>query len=85
MTVWSDFGESDHVAPVHLALTRVYGQLWRLACCGNCMTPVDKTPEKEKESTEEQADLRYEWVQDDIKGEGRKPDIEEIEKDESSL
>jgi len=49
------------------------------------MTPVDKTPEKEKESTEEQADLRYEWVQDDIKGEGRKPDLEEIEKDESSL
>jgi hypothetical protein len=49
------------------------------------MTPVDKTPEEEKEAAEEQADLRYEWAEDDRKAEGRKPDLEEIEKDESSL
>jgi len=55
---------------------------WTLACCGNCMTPVDKTPEKEKESAEGTADLRHEWVQEDIKDEGRKPDLEEIEEDD---
>jgi len=49
------------------------------------MTPVDKTSEKEKESAEENADLRHEWVREDIKDEGRKPDLEEIEEDESIL
>jgi hypothetical protein len=49
------------------------------------MTPVDKASEKEKESVEKEEDLRHEWVQDDIKGEGRKPDLEEIEEDESIL
>ena len=49
------------------------------------MTPVDKTTEQQKEAAEEQADLRYEWVEDDRKAEGRKPDLQEIEKDESVL
>jgi len=49
------------------------------------MTPVDKTSEKEKEAAEEEADLRYEWAEDDRKEEGRKPDLEEIEKDDSIL
>jgi len=49
------------------------------------MTPIDKTPEEKKESAEEEADLRHEWVEEDIKDEGRKPDLGEIEKDDSSL
>jgi hypothetical protein len=49
------------------------------------MTPVDKTPEKEKESVEKQEDLRHEWVEEDVKEEGRKPNLEEIEEDESIL
>jgi hypothetical protein len=61
------------------------GQFWRLACCGDCMTPVDKASEKEKESVEKEEDLRNEWIQEDIRDEGRKPDLEEIEEDESIL
>jgi hypothetical protein len=49
------------------------------------MTPVDKTPEDKKETAEEEADLRHEWEEEDIKDEGRKPDLGEIEKDESDL
>jgi hypothetical protein len=49
------------------------------------MIPVDKATEKEKESVEKEEDLRHEWVQEDIKDEGRKPDLEEIEEDESIL
>jgi len=49
------------------------------------MTPVDKASEKQKESAEEEADLRKEWVEEDIKGEGRKPDMEETEEDTSIL
>jgi hypothetical protein len=49
------------------------------------MTPIDKTPEDKKENAEEEADLRYEWAEEDIKDEGRKPDLGEIEKDESNL
>jgi hypothetical protein len=49
------------------------------------MSPVDKASEKEKESAEEKADLRHEWAEEDIKDEGRKPDLEEIEQDESIL
>jgi hypothetical protein len=49
------------------------------------MTPVDKTPEKEKESAEEKADLRHEWIEEDQEEEGRKPNLEEIEEDESIL
>jgi hypothetical protein len=49
------------------------------------MTPVDKTPEKEKESVENEEDLRHEWVKEDIRNEGRKPDLEEIEEDASIL
>jgi hypothetical protein len=49
------------------------------------MTPIDKTPEKKKETAEEEADLRYEWEKEDIKDEGRKPDLGEIEEDESNL
>jgi hypothetical protein len=51
----------------------------------NGMSPVDKTPEDEKETAEEEADLRHEWEEEDIKDEGRKPDLGEIEKDESDL
>jgi hypothetical protein len=49
------------------------------------MTPVDKTPEKEKESAEKEEDLRNEWVEEDIDSERRKPDLEEIEGDTSIL
>jgi hypothetical protein len=49
------------------------------------MIPVDKATEKEKESLEKQEDLRHEWVQEDIQDEGRKPDLEEVEEDESIL
>ncbi|HEX4137187.1 MAG TPA: hypothetical protein VHY84_21440 [Bryobacteraceae bacterium] len=49
------------------------------------MTPVDKTPEKDKESAEKQDDPRHEWVEEEQKEEGRKPSLEEIEEDESSL
>jgi len=49
------------------------------------MIPVDKATEKEKEALEKQEDLRHEWVQEDIKDEGRKPDLEEVEEDESIL
>jgi hypothetical protein len=49
------------------------------------MSPVDKTPENKKETAEEEADLRYEWEKEDIKDEGRKPDLGEIEEDESNL
>jgi hypothetical protein len=70
---------------VNHAMEQVYGTLWTLTCYWNYMTPVDKTPEKEKESAEEKADLRHEWSEEDIEAEGRKPDLEEIEKDESTL
>jgi hypothetical protein len=56
-----------------------------LACCGNCMTPVNKASEKQKEAAEKEEDLRQEWVDEDIKSEGRKPDLEEIEEDTSIL
>lgn len=49
------------------------------------MTPVDKASEKEKESVEKEEDLRREWIDEDIKSEGRKPDLEEIEEDTSVL
>jgi hypothetical protein len=49
------------------------------------MTPIDKASEKEKESVEKEEDLRHEWVEEDIKSEGRKPDLGEIEEDESNL
>jgi hypothetical protein len=49
------------------------------------MAPVDKASEKEKESVEKEEDLRQEWVEEDIKSEGRKPDLEEIEGDTSIL
>jgi hypothetical protein len=49
------------------------------------MTPVDKVSEKEKETVEKEEDLRHEWVEEDIKSEGRKPDLEEIEEDDSVL
>jgi hypothetical protein len=49
------------------------------------MTPVDKVSEKEKEAVEKEEDLRREWVEEDITSEGRKPDLEEIEEDESIL
>jgi hypothetical protein len=49
------------------------------------MTPVDKASEKEKESADKEEDLRQEWVEEDIQGEGRKPDLQEIEEDTSIL
>jgi|HubBroStandDraft_3_1064219.scaffolds.fasta_scaffold393288_2 hypothetical protein len=49
------------------------------------MAPVDKTPENKKETAEEEADLRHEWSEEDIENEGRKPDLGEIEQDDSSL
>jgi hypothetical protein len=49
------------------------------------MTPVDKATGKEKEAVEKEEDLRHEWVEEDIKSEGRKPDLEEIEEDDSIL
>jgi hypothetical protein len=60
-------------------------RLWRLACGQICMIPVDKATEKQKETVEKEEDLRHEWVEEDIKSEGRKPDLEEIEEDESIL
>jgi hypothetical protein len=55
------------------------------ACWQIYMTPVDKATEKEKEAVEKEEDLRHEWVEEDIKSEGRKPDLEEIEEDDSIL
>lgn len=49
------------------------------------MTPVDKASEQEKESSEEETDLRQDWEAQDIEDARRKPNLEEIEKDPSSL
>jgi hypothetical protein len=49
------------------------------------MTPADRATEKEKEAIEKEEDLRNEWVEEDIKEEGRKPDLQEIEEDSSIL
>ena len=49
------------------------------------MTPVDKASEKQKEAAEKEEDHRQEWVDEDIKSEGRKPDLDEIEEDTSIL
>lgn len=49
------------------------------------MTPVDKASEKEKESVEKEEDLRHEWVEEDIRSEGRKPSLEETEEDTSAI
>lgn len=49
------------------------------------MAPTDKASEKEKESTEKEEDLRYEWVEEDIEADRRKPDLQEIEEDSSLL
>jgi hypothetical protein len=61
------------------------GGLWILKCRRICMTPVDKASEKQKEAVEKEEDPRREWVEEDIKSEGRKPDLEEIEEEESIL
>ena len=49
------------------------------------MTPVDKATEQQKEFSEKEEDLRHEWVEEDIKSENRKPDLEETEEDSSIL
>lgn len=49
------------------------------------MSPIDKTPEEEKEAAEKEDDLRYDWLESDIATEGRKPDLQEIEEDSSVL
>jgi hypothetical protein len=58
---------------------------WISACKAKFMTPVDKASEKEKQSADREEDLRNEWVDEDVKSEGRKPDLEEIENDTSIL
>lgn len=49
------------------------------------MSPVDKTPEKEKEVAEIEDDPRHEWVNENIQMADRKPNLEEIEEDTSEL
>lgn len=49
------------------------------------MTPADKASEREKEVAEREDDLRYDWTEEDISAEGRKPNLEEIEEDTSIL
>ena len=49
------------------------------------MTPADKASREEKDAVEKEEDLRHEWVEEDIESEGRKPDLEEIEEDSSTL
>jgi hypothetical protein len=49
------------------------------------MTPVDKASEKQKEYVEKEEDLRHEWVEEDIKAESRKPNLEETEEDAEIL
>lgn len=49
------------------------------------MTPVDKASWPEKEQTEKEEDLRREWLEDDILGENRRPNLEEIEEDSEIL
>jgi hypothetical protein len=58
---------------------------WSLEMRELGMTPVDKTPEKEKEVAEVEDDPRHDWVQEDIQIEDRKPNLEEIEEDSSEL
>jgi hypothetical protein len=58
---------------------------WSLEMRELVMTPVDKTPKKEKETADVEDDLRHEWVQEDIQLEDRKPNLEEIEEDSSEL
>lgn len=49
------------------------------------MTPVDKASWPEKEQVEKEEDLRREWVEEDIQGENRLPNLEEIEGDTEIL
>ncbi len=49
------------------------------------MSPVDKTPREEKESDEQDRDLRYEWEKEDREMDGSAPDLEEIEEDTSKF
>ncbi len=49
------------------------------------MSPVDKASEKQKKENEREEDLRHEWVEDDIKSEKRKPNIEEIDEDPTAM
>jgi hypothetical protein len=49
------------------------------------MTPADKATNKQKEAVEKEEDLRNEWLEEDIKEEGRKPDLQETEEDTSIL
>ena len=49
------------------------------------MTPADKATKTEKETVEKEEDLRNEWVKENIKEEGRKPELQEIEEDSEIL
>ena len=49
------------------------------------MTPVDRATFEEKEEVEKQEDLRHEWLNEDIRAEGRKPNLEELEEDAEVL
>lgn len=49
------------------------------------MTPVDRASVEEKEEVEKEEDLRHEWLEEDIRSEGRKPNLEELEEDAEIL
>jgi hypothetical protein len=49
------------------------------------MTPVDRATLDEKEELEWQEDLRHEWMEEDIRAEGRLPNLEELEGDTEIL
>ncbi len=49
------------------------------------MTPVDKASEKQKQENEREEDLRREWVKEDIKGDNRKPNLEELDEDPTAV
>ena len=49
------------------------------------MTPVDRASVEEKEEVEKEEDLRHEWLDEDIRSEGRKPNLEELEEDTEIL
>jgi hypothetical protein len=49
------------------------------------MSPKDKKPDKEKDSSQDLEDLPSEWAEEDREIEGRKPDLGETEEDTSEL
>ena len=49
------------------------------------MSPVDKATRKHKDAEEAEEDRRLEWEKEDREIEGGKPNLEEIEEDQSTL